>query len=215
MKKIFLTVIAVGLASMLSAQSEVAGVKLSHYLFPGFVEGTVKQKSGEINRAQLNYNLLTEEMIFEQAGQQMALDKTENIDTVYLSDKKFIPVGNVFYEVATNTPIALFIQHKSKIIPPGNETGLGSSQTSAITNVADLKSAGLAYRLKLPDDYKLMSQSVYWIRKGENFMSIKNLKEVQNFFPAKADAIKSFAKENKISFKNPEDVTKLIVFCNS
>jgi len=43
-------------------------------------------------------------MVFEQSGQQMAPDKIENIDTVYILDRKFIPAGQVFYEMATNTP---------------------------------------------------------------------------------------------------------------
>ncbi len=104
MKQILLTVSAVCLISSLFAQSEIIGKRLYHYLFPDFAEGKVKQKSGEINKAQLNYNLLTEEMVFEQSGQQMALDKIENIDTVYILDRKFIPAGQVFYEMATNTP---------------------------------------------------------------------------------------------------------------
>ena len=62
----------------------------------------------------------------------MALDQLETIDTVYIQNRKFIPEGKVFYEVATNTPVALFIQHKSDIIPPGNNTGFGPCQASAI-----------------------------------------------------------------------------------
>ncbi len=111
-------------------------------------------------------------------------------------------------------PVVLFIQHKSKIIPPGNETGFRTSQTSAITNITDLKSSGLAYKLKLQDEYKLMPETFYWLKKNEKFTNFKNIKELEKVFPEKADPIKDFVKEMKITFKNPADVTKRIVFCN-
>lgn len=215
MTKFFLfTMFTVCITGSLLAQVQQQGAALYHYVFPSFIEGTVKQKSGEVNKALLNYNSLTEEMIFEQSGRQMALDKTENIDTVYIENKKFIPVNNVFYEMVTNTPVALFIQHKSTVIPPGGNTGFGTSQTSAITSITDLKRAGTAYRLALPGDYKLTSKTVYWLKNNNNYITIKNAKDVQDLFPDRSGAIKDFVKANKINFKNSDDVIKLIMFCN-
>lgn len=214
MKQICILTAAVCLMITSYAQPEQQGTALYHYVFSSFIEGTVKQKSGEVNKALLNYNSLTEEMIFEQSGRQMALDKTENIDTVYIENRKFIPAGNVFYEVATPTPVALFIQHKTTVVPPGGNTGFGTSQTSAITNITDLKRAGTAYKLKLPDDYKLTSKTVYWVKKNNNYINVKNVKDVQDLFPDKSGAIKDFVKANKINFKNSADVITLILFCN-
>lgn len=214
MKNILFSLAACCLFFSLFAQPEINGKEYYNYVFPAFVEGTVKQKSGEVNKASLNYNSLTEEMIFDQSGQKMALDKIETIDTVYIENKKFIPVGKVFYELAANTPVALFIQHKSEILPPGSETGFGTSQTSAITNVNDLKNSGIAYKLKLPDDYKVISKKIYWLKKNNNYYILKSAKNVQDFFPAKADAIKAYIKANKTDLKNDNDVIKLILFCN-
>lgn len=214
MKQIYILTAAVCFICNSYAQPESPGTALYHYVFPSFIEGTVKQKSGEVNKALLNYNSITEEMIFEQSGRQMALDKTENIDTVFIENKKFIPAGNVFYEVVTPAPVALFIQHKTTVVPPGSNTGFGSSQTSAITSITDLKRAGTAYRLKLPDDYKLLSKTVYWVNKNNSYINIKNAKDVQDLFPDKSGAIKDFVKVGKINFKNPADVIKLIMFCN-
>jgi len=214
MKQVLLTISVFCLSCSLYAQSELSGTELYHYVFPDFIKGTVKQKSGEVHDALLNYNSLTEEMIFDQSGQKMALDKLETIDTVYIDNKKFIPVGKVFYEMATNTPVALFIEHKSDIIPPGNNTGFGTSQTSAITNITDMKNSGMVYQLKLPDDYKLTARPVYWLKKNDKFINIKSIKEIEGLFPEKSAAIKDYVKANKINFKNAGDVTKLIEFCN-
>jgi len=214
MKKVLLTICLALLLKAVIAQEELPGKELSHYVFPAFVDGTVKKKSGEIVKASLNYNTITEEMIFDQAGQKLALDKLEDIDTVYIQDKKFVPFEKVFYEVAANTPVALFIQHKSEIIPPGNNTGFGTSNTSAITNLTDFKTSGSAYKLQLPEDFKIRSKTAFWLRKNNNYALIKTEKNVEDLFPDKADAIKKFVKTNKINFKNPDDLIKLTVFCN-
>jgi len=120
----------------------------------------------------------------------------------------------VFYEIVTSTPVPLFIQYKSEIIPPGSETGLGTSQTSAITNVNDLKNSGVAYKLKLPDEYKVTTKKICWLKKNNNYYVVKTTKNVQDLFPEKADAIKDYVKANKIDLKNADDVIKLIQFCN-
>src|SRR6478609_3440463 len=151
MKKLHLTIICCLLGYVIFAQGNAK--QLTQYLFKDFAEGSVLQKSGTVTKTTLNYNTLTQEMIFKQGDQFLALDKLYEIDTVFLKNKKFVPAGEVFYEVGTLTPISLFIQHASEIIPPGGETGYGKSQTSAITHVTDLKSSGRAYALSLPDDY--------------------------------------------------------------
>jgi hypothetical protein len=214
MKQLSVTLFILASAASLHAQEDLPGKEVHHYVLPAFVEGTVKQKSGETNKALLNYNSVTEEMIFDQGGRQLALDKIENVDTVFIQDRKFVPFGSVFYEVATAGPVPLYIQHKTQLIPPGNNTGFGTSQTAAITNISDLKAAGLAYKLKLPDDYKVINKTIYWLRKNNNYYIIKTEKNIEDLFPEKADAIKKNVKDNKVNFKNSQDLIKVIRFCN-
>jgi len=214
MKKLHLIVACCLLGYGTFAQANSAK-QLTQYLFPDFAEGSVLQKSGTVTKTILNYNTLTQEMIFKQADQLLALDKLYEIDTVFLSNKKFIPAGEVFYEVGTSTAVALFIQHASDIIPPGGETGYGKSQTTAITSVTDLKSSGRAYALSLPDEYVFKNKTTYLLRKDGNFITVKNIKDVKKVFPGKENLVDDFVKTNKISFKDDADVIKLIEFCNA
>src|SRR4051812_38434987 len=111
MKKFVLITAATFLVCTVFAQ-EVNNVKqLTQYLFLDFIEGSVLQKSGTVTKTMLNYNTLTQEMIFQQGDQNLTLDRIWEIDTVFIKDKKFVPADNMFYEVATNTPVALYIQH--------------------------------------------------------------------------------------------------------
>ena len=121
----------------------------------------------------------------------------------------------MFYEVGTKTPVALFIQYSSDIIPPGNETGFGKSQTSAVTNVTDLKRSGRAYALSLPDEYSFQNKTTYFLKKDGSNILVTNLKDVKKAFAGKEALIDDYAKKNKVSFKKNDDIIKLIEFCNN
>lgn len=56
---------------------------VNHYVFSKFTEGEVLLKGGSSFRVLLNYNTLTEEMIFERNNQKLAISDNEPIDTIY------------------------------------------------------------------------------------------------------------------------------------
>src|SRR5262245_48870368 len=127
MKKIITIILFTFLLSDLSAQQDQHVKQLTQYLFTDFSQGSVLQKSGTVIKTLLNYNTLTQEMIFRQNNQQLALADVQNIDTVFLSQKKFIPVNNAFYVVATDTKVPLLIQYEADVVQPGSETGFGKT----------------------------------------------------------------------------------------
>lgn len=189
--------------------------RISHYLFPDFIKGTVKQKNGNKEEAIMNYNSITQEMIFLQNGAYLALGQLENIDTVFIEGRKFIPVKEVFYEILTDTPVPLLINHKCRVIPPGKNAGYGStSQTSSIDNISRIVGSSITYPLKLPNDYTIIPESEFLLKKDNDYIRILNAKQVSKAFPAKSNAIQEYIKMNKTSFRSKEDLTKLIMFCN-
>jgi hypothetical protein len=215
MKKLSL-LITVAVASFnLFAQADRNVKQLTQYLFPDFTEGTVLQRSGASTKTFLNYNTLTQEMIFKQNDQLLAIADPALVDTVFLNNEKFIYTNNVFYQVATNTPVALYIQYQSDIVSSGAETGFGKTQTTAASGLTDLKGSGKAYSLSLTDEYSIKNKTVYLLKKDRNYITINNVKDVKNVFNGKENLIDAYAKKNKVSFKKEDDVVKLIEFCNS
>ena len=218
MKKILLTLIigCGGFAAFAQQDSVVQVKEIYHYIFEEFTQGIVTRKSGNPVSTLLNYNTLTEEMIFDNNGEKLALTWLENIDTVYVGGKIFIPVGKVFYERVTNTPAALYIQHKTDVIPPGKNTAYdGTTQSGSVTTVTSFRNnIGKFYPLALPDDYKLSDRTVYWLKKDDGFIKLNSINKLAAAFPEKAEAIKSFAKTNRLNFNNADDVAKLVAFCN-
>ena len=130
----------------LSAKSQVSDepVRLLHYALDSFVSGKVLLKSGAISNQRLNYNLVTQEMIFEDHGTYLAIAHPENVDTVFLGSGKFVPVKNAFYEILTGTTYPLFIAYTCTVKEEGNATGYGNTTTGAATPIRSLETGGMS-----------------------------------------------------------------------
>jgi hypothetical protein len=200
--------------NQLLAQSDTANF-VSHYVLPAFVKGTVKLKNGRSEEAIMDYNKLTEEMIFDKDGTRLALDSLEKIDTVYLDIHTFVPHDKVFYEVLVKGRVSLFEQNKCNLLAAGYPAGYGTtSETGASRSVSMLTNSGRAYMLHLPRDYHVTDASQFWIRKGGNYYKANNASQIIKVFPDKSKEIRQYIKVNNLDLKNPADVVKLVVKCN-
>ena len=154
-------------------------VNLSHYVFPDFQPGVVLLKNGVRNNAKLNYNAASEEMVFDENGKMLAIGDAvlPQIDTVFVSDEKFIRLNNKFVKIIIDEPeIDLFVEHKCRLIPPGKPAAYGgTSQTSSTTSYSSIMSDGKVYNLKLPDDYKVIPYNVFWINRNGKLQSFSNI----------------------------------------
>jgi hypothetical protein len=203
------------LFSIYTVSGQKSQIVSPHYIFPEFIKGKVLLKAGAPKEVKLNYNIITEEMIFEYPGKYLALTNIETIDTVFILDRKFIPSGKIFHELLVNSRIPLFAKYTCNIIPPGKPSGYGgTSQTSSITVVNQLFSNGRAYEMELPADYVVIPNTEYLLFKNGNFTRIFNIKQVIKAFPEKGSQIKEYDKKIKTDFKKQDDVINLIAFCN-
>jgi hypothetical protein len=187
----------------------------SQYMFPGFTKGLVRMKTGESFNAVLNYNTVTENMVWEKDGKLLDLANMESVDTIFLQNRKFIPVDKVFYEVLVNAPISMFIQHKNDLVQAGSPAGYGStSQTSSIKNFSSIALNSRTYNLALPPDYTLNQSTVYWIKKSNTMFSFLNKRQFLKIFPGEKDEIEKFINQNRLKFENRDDLIKLVNYCN-
>ncbi|GAA4336508.1 hypothetical protein GCM10023149_45370 [Mucilaginibacter gynuensis] len=194
------------------AQDTQSG-KLSPYVFPEFVTGTVLQKGGASLEASLNYNTITEEMMFEKDGQKLVLDQGNIIDTIYLNKRKFIPARQVFFEKITNTLTALFVQHRGKAIKSNFKSNNENQAASMNAKKAEAPTVD-KYALLLPDGYVMQTDDKYWLQKGMEFIPLTSLKKIIDQFAGKEAQIENFVKDNNISLNKAGDLIKLIEFCN-
>jgi len=214
-KAIIIFILACFSLPVFAQGDENTPVVISQFLFKDFIVGVVKKKSGERINTLLNYDTYTEEMVFARDTVKLSLMELETIDTVYLGGREFVPVKNVFYVKATNTPVALFIQYKTTAFLTGKDIGYGiKTQVGAIHITSQVWQSNQTYHLKLPDDYTFTPHITYWVGKNGKFIQAGSLKKLLTAFPGKQDAIKEFVKANNIHFNNPAEMARLIEFCN-
>lgn len=209
------TIITLFLVYILTSAPIFAQTDTTHYVLPAFVTGSVKMKDGRIELAKMDYNKLTEEMIFEKDGVMLALDSLSAIDTVMLESRVFVPHEKIFYEVLVKGPVSLFIEHRCNLLSAGTSSGYGgTSETGAAHNLSSLTNMGRAYHLKLPSEYHVTDATLYWIRKDGTFYKSNTASQIIKVFPDKSKEIKQFIKSRKLNLKNPVDLVTMIVKCN-
>jgi hypothetical protein len=191
------------------------GVGLSHYLFPKFTKGVILMKSGIKNQLLLNYNSLTEEMIFENSGKKLAIAKEELklVDTVFIEDRKFIEMNNKFFELAYHSKSDLYVEHKCSMVSPGKPAAYGgTSQTSSITSISSINSAGRLYEIELPEGYEIKPYTCYWLKKNGELSKFINMKQLMKLYDDKKDLFKAYVKKYDVTYNNQESIVQLIKY---
>jgi len=197
------------IATIADAQQAVA---ITHYVFPSFGKGVVLLKDGSRNEAMLNYNALSKEMVFETApGRYLALASPEKADTVFIQDRKFVPVNNEFYELLTSYAYPLFVQYTCTVREPGANIGYGMSSSNLPSPaVKSLIKRGGAYSLKLPDGFEPAMTEAYWLFKDGKFQKANNAKQLAAAVPEKKEQVSALIKKNNTSFTKRKDITELV-----
>ncbi len=196
-------------------------VFIFHYVFQNFKPGVVYMKSGVSDKYMLNYNSITEEMLFDEKDQILAIGKTEIglIDSVVIEGRKFVVLNDKFVEQlyhnnkdATHS-CDLYAAYTCNIIPPGKPTAYGGiSHTASSLSLSAINVGGLLYNLELPDGYTTKPRTHYLIKKNGELHRFMSLQQIKNFYSKKKSLFNSFVRENKVKYEDQNDIAKLIEF---
>ena len=200
--------------SLLYGQEE-AKQDLKQYLFPSFTRSSVLMKNGTTMTVMLNYNMVSEQMVFEQKGEYYDMANPEDVDTVYLNGKLFIPSENMFLEVWLNGKIPFFLEHKADLIQPPRPAGYGTTSQLTSSNVlSGINTPQGYYNLKLPDGFTVKPSVVYWIDRDGEKSNFLGQRQFLRLFPENQDDLKKFIKDEKLKFDRVDDMRKLAQYCN-
>lgn len=189
---------------------------LSHYIFPEFVEGIVLMKSGNKNELSINYNAVTEEMVFVKRGHKMAIGKTESelIDTVFMNDKKFIKLDGQFVEILHQSKISdLYVQYKCELEYSEKPISYGQSAKSAARDNQSISyTTGLVSESRITYQYIPSHYLVYYLKQGKEIHEITSLRDLKKLYKEKQDMYKSYLKHNDVAFDNIDQVVELVIY---
>lgn len=196
--------------------SQVKVVELTHYLFPEFTNGVVLMKSGEKNEALLNYNSLTEEMIFDNRGVKLAIGQLELVDTIYIGDRKFFLLDNKFVELIYKSKSEVYAEYKCTVKDPGKPAAYGgTSQTSATTTYSSYFTGGQVYDLKLPEGYETKPFTHFWLKKDGKLNKFLTVRQLSKFYGEKENLIKAYQKTHEVKYDDQESILELIKFLDT
>lgn len=211
--KVFFCIIILTFTAVVADAQSDSVKNLPNFLFPEFTKCVIKFKSGDSKTAIINYNIIDEELVFQQSDTYMVLDNPSVIDTIYVNDRKFVPFNSVFYEVVlSGTAVSLFIQHKSIIEDTGVPTAYGATnKTTNIRYARQIYGTVGSLNLSIPDNSKITDNTTYWVEKDASMEKFSNKRQFLKIFNDKEKELNKFIDSNSISFKNTGDIIKV---CN-
>lgn len=202
------------LSSGISAQSDTIH-NVDQFLFPEFSVGVVKMGNGEKVVLNLNYDIVFEKMVFLQNGKKFDITNINAIDTVYINGLKFIPSGKVFFEVAVNAPVSLFVQQKGEAKKPSRPAAYGgTSEVSSSTYINNITLGNDRFRMKNNAEIVIEKDPIFWISKNGQLLMASGKKNLMKLFADRKNEMKSYIRANFLNIDNQEDMKKIITFYN-
>jgi hypothetical protein len=185
------------------------------YLYDQFVDGTILLKSGEVNQAPLNYCAYDQSILFKKDGTTFTLTGLTTVDTIYIADKKFIPVKNIVYEVATHTgKTDLLISYGSKINPmvaAADNNGISNQNAGKVNNTVTSVYVSRPFK----GNYAIEITRHFWLKNFNNLYKINTPKDFMKAFKeGTALAIKEYIQQHHPDFNNETDLLTMLDFCN-
>lgn len=196
----------------MSAQSDTL-FPSSQFLFAEFSPGVVRMKNGEKIVLNLNYNIVTEKMVFMQKEQIFDMINYGTVDTVYINKRKFIPSGRIFYELLISTPVTLFLQNKGTPKQPSRPAAYGG--TSDVSSSDYINNIQLGNdRFRMADNLKVSVNyaPILWVRKDDTMNAVVNKKQLAKIFTDREKEISEFIRTNRIDISNPDHIMSLVKY---
>lgn len=181
------------------------------YVYGNFVMGKVVMKNGSVVEAGLNYNTNNQNIAFMKDKDIMLLSNLDEIDTVYLDDKKFFPINGKFYYLADNGKFSLLVSYGNRTLSLTTTTdhnGSGTQSTNQVSNTISNQYTNRRYDGK----HNLEVTKMFWIQRSKDLYKVTSVKQYAKAFPEKEDEIKTYASTNNIDFSKEEDLVKLTDF---
>jgi hypothetical protein len=215
MRKYFLLVFILIAAIKSQAQYVTDSVNMKPFLYDQFLNGTVQLKSGEIESVPLNYNTDNQSIVFIKNGKYLVIEDLETVDTIYLQQKKFIPVNKYFFSVVTESaPISLVVSYSNKMQPMMSTADHNGSSKQNVSQVSNTVTDVYATKL-YKGNYSVEIRKHYWFKKNGLVYKVTPKKQFVNSFPSKASKqIEEFIDNNHINFTYEPDLVKLVEYCN-
>jgi len=195
-------------------QDMVDSSEFKSLLFANFMDGVVLMKSGSIEKASMNYNAKHKSINFINGGKYYTLTGLEDVDTIYIQQKKFVPVKNDIYEVVNqfDQSTSLLVSYTTStrpLISTTDHNGTGKQVDNRVSNtVSDVY---VSRNYKGNSDIEL--QKHFWIKIGQTLYKADTKTQLRKAFPFKSkEEIDNYIESNNLNLLVDNDLIAVIEF---
>lgn len=207
---------AIGLIFMIcifTFPSEIQAQNKRICLFNDFMKGTVLMRNKAIVSSVFNYDAAGKVFLYKEKEEIMILTNTQAIDTVFVSDRKFIPIGRIFLEVIPIKNDFIYIDWKLKNSYKGKVGAYGQTTQANVTVINTNHYNNQTYEKQTADVFTPENKNEYFLFRDGKPVKFKNKKSLLKLFPGKESVIEDYIKEAKIDMSTPSDVINLMDYC--
>jgi hypothetical protein len=185
------------------------------FLSPQFINGKVFFRNGTKAIAMMNYNSLTDQMLFiDPKGDTLALKDEKTIKFISLDKDTFYYNEGYIRLVASNSVVKLA---EKQIWEVADIRKIGShnrpSTTFAITSYSTLTDRfGKSHDLLLNEDLVLRKKANYYFGDIYDRFTPAGKKNLLLLFPKEQMGLANYLKENKVRFDKKDDLEKVAQF---
>ncbi|MCK5168957.1 MAG: hypothetical protein KAQ75_03680 [Bacteroidales bacterium] len=189
----------------------------NQFLYKAFMPGIVFFNDGGTAKADLNYNLFSEEMQFIEDGHIKSIKNPEEIKYIKLPEVSYYMINSKFYEVIYKTDVILLMLRKLNWESVNKPTGAygTSSENSAVSQIKVSGSHTETYTSREDvEDSKNISAEIYnqfFIYDGKKINVLTKKKYLKQYSHLKNELMK-YIEEKKVSFANPDNLKDLMIF---
>lgn len=195
-------------------QEMVDSSEFKSLLFPNFIDGMVLMKSGAMEKAPMNYNAKHQCINFINAGKYYTLTGLEDVDTIYIQHKRFIPVGNDIYEVINefdnSTSLVLsYTTHTRPLVSTTDHNGTNKQADNQVSNTVSDVYVSRNYK----GNSLIELRKHYWVKIGQTLYKADTKAQLRKAFPLKSkEEIDNYIDSNNLNLIVDSNLVSLIEF---
>ena len=210
MKKIIFCLSFLLLIGTIQAQRTSIG----DLLFPEYTKGIATLTDGTLAEGLYNYSTIQRQIQYMENGREMTFRNPAEVVSITIGDRIFENVNNQFWERVPIGDGYYYINWGAKWVSVGKSLG-GSGATShshATTSYRNADTGSLtSAQYKQDEGMTTVPECFYYIKKGNDFKRFNSASSLAKAIGCCNKELKEFVKREKIDFKNPDDVQRMMM----
>jgi hypothetical protein len=193
---------------------------LHKYLYQQFSPGTVALRNGQKPTVRLNYHMMLREIQFiAPAGDTLTLANLHTISHILLNGDMFVfDQNNLALKVLGEYGLARLAVNPSLQVANVDKEG-AYGQSSGLSSISSYSSYptgnGSIAKLELKGDVVYSQRRNYFLINQSGLSFPANRKSVLKLYPRQKAAINEYLRGQPAQLNNPEELRKLLEFCNA